>query len=165
MYNEVFRLHAELLKALSHPKRLEIVQLLRGKKLSVSEIQQMLDLPQANLSQHLMVLRDAQVVTAWKNGKQVYYTLAHKNITKASDLLRAVLIERYKGSPLADEFTHTMSELVPIVSDPVCGMRLSPTTASTAIKHKGRTYYFCASGCLEKFHKTPDRYLLKGATV
>lgn len=158
MYAEVFQLHAQLLKALSHPKRLEIVHLLRDTSLSVTEIQDMLDLPQANLSQHLMVLRDAKVVRTKKAGKQIYYALAHKNFTQASDLIRAVLIDRYRGSPLADEFTHAMSELVPIVSDPVCGMRLSPTTASNAVKHKGKTYYFCASGCMKTFMKNPQTY-------
>ncbi|OGK17482.1 hypothetical protein A2774_05555 [Candidatus Roizmanbacteria bacterium RIFCSPHIGHO2_01_FULL_39_12c] len=159
MYYQLFKLHSELLKALSHPKRLEIIQLLRDKKLTVSEIQEMLDLPQANLSQHLMVMRDAEVVEAKRNGKQIYYRLAHKNFIKASDLLRQVLVERFKGSRLADEFTHKMSELVPLTSDPVCGMRLSPKIASYAKKYKGIEYYFCASGCLEKFQKNPDRFI------
>lgn len=163
MYSRVFQLHAELLKALSHPKRLEIVHLLRDKTLSVSEIQDMLDLPQANLSQHLMVLRDARVVKTKKQGKQIYYSIAHANFVKASDLLRHILIDRYKGSSLADEFTRSMSELVPIVSDPVCGMRLSPITASFARKHKGTSYYFCASGCMDKFLKHPEAYVAKGA--
>ncbi|MCC6710776.1 MAG: helix-turn-helix domain-containing protein, partial [Candidatus Pacebacteria bacterium] len=47
MYSEVFELHAQLLKALAHPKRLEIIHLIRDQELSVSDIHQMLDLPQA----------------------------------------------------------------------------------------------------------------------
>ena len=159
MYYQVFKLHSDLLKALSHPKRLEIIQLLRSQGLSVSQIQQMLDLPQANLSQHLMVLRDARVVETERDGKQIYYKVAHKNFIKASDLLRQVLIERYKGSHLADEFTQKMSELVPLTSDPVCGMRLSPKIASYAKKYGDMDYYFCASGCLEKFEKSPDKFV------
>ena len=37
--------------------------------------------------------------------------------------------------------------------DPVCGMRLSPKTAADAVKLHGQTYYFCATGCREKFEK------------
>lgn len=159
MYYQVFLEHAELLKALSHPKRLEIIHLLRDKEMSVTEIQEMLDLPQANLSQHLMVLKTAKAVNTRREGKQIYYTLAHKNFIKASDLLRQILIERHTGDSNADEFTHQMSELVPITSDPVCGMRLSPKIASYATIHKYHKYYFCAAGCLDKFKARPEKYL------
>lgn len=162
MYTQVFKLHSELLKALSHPKRLEILHLLRDDELSVTEIQEMLDLPQANLSQHLMVLRVAAVVNTRRDGKQIYYSLSHKNFIKASDLFRQILIERYKDKPLADEFSHRMSELVPLVQDPVCGMRVSPKTASYAINYHKHDYYFCASGCLDKFKSLPSRYIAKG---
>jgi len=158
MYYKVFELHADLLKAMSHPKRLEIIQLLRNQELIVGEIQEMLDLHQANLSQHLMILRDAGVLETRRDGKQIYYGLAHKNFIKASDIIRDILIEKYKDDPLADEFAHKMDELVPLTSDPVCGMRLSPKTASYAHKHKRREYYFCAEGCLEKFKQNPEKY-------
>lgn len=161
MYYKAFEFHAQLLKALSHPKRLEIVHLLRDQELSVSEIQKMLGLPQANLSQHLMVLRDIEVVNARRNGKQIHYSLAHKNFIKASDLIRQILIEKHKDDPDADEFARKMSELVPLTQDPVCGMRLSPKTASYAKKHKGHEYYFCASGCLERFNLRPEKYVNK----
>jgi len=158
MYHKVFELHADLLKALSHPKRLEILHLLRNKRMSVSEIQEMLDLAQANLSQHLTVLREAEVLETERKGKQVFYKLAHKNFIKASDLLRAVLVERNQNSEMADEFTQKMAELVPLAQDPVCGMRVSPKTAAFAYKYKDQKYYFCASGCLEAFKKSPGKY-------
>lgn len=160
MYQQVFKLHSELLKAMSHPKRLEIVHLLRGQELSVTQIQDMLDLPQANLSQHLQILRQANIVETKRKGKQIFYKLAHKNFIKASDLLREILIKRYKDSHLADEFTQRMSELVPLVHDPVCKMRLSPNIASYAAKFQGKTFYFCAEGCKKKFNKNPNKYKL-----
>lgn len=162
MYYQVFQLHSELLKALSHPKRLEIIHLLRSKELSVTEIQEMLDLPQANLSQHLQVLREAWVVATRKEGKQIYYKLAHKNFIKACDLVREILIERHKDNKLADEFTMKMSDLVPVTHDPVCGMRVSPKTASFAYPNGSHDYYFCASGCLERFKKNPDKFISEG---
>jgi len=159
MYQEVFQLHAELLKALSHPKRLEVIHLLRGNSLNVSEMVEMLGLPQANLSQHLMVLRDAGVVETEKRGKEVFYKLAHKNFIKASDLLREVLIEKHKNDDLADELVLKMADLVPVSVDPVCKMRVSPKTAARGFKYKKKTYYFCASGCLEKFKASPEKYI------
>ena len=79
MYQQIFKLHSSLLKAISHPKRIEIIHLLRDQELNVGEILKMLGLPQANLSQHLMIMRDAGVVKTRKEGKQIYYKLAHKN--------------------------------------------------------------------------------------
>ena len=158
MYEQVFRLHAQLLKALAHPKRLEILHLLRNQELSVSDIQTMLLLPQANLSQHLQILRAGGIVETKKNGKQISYRLSHPNFIEASDTIREVLVERYKNSPLADEFTTSMTDLVPLTLDPVCGMRLSPKTASYAATYSGKPYYFCASRCHDRFFKHPEKY-------
>lgn len=159
MYKQIFIEHAGLLKALANPKRLEIIQLLRDQELSVGQIQEMLDLPQANLSQHLQVLRQAQVVTARKEGKNIYYKIAHLNFLHASDLIREILIKRHQNDDLVDELVLKMSDLVPLTHDPVCGMRLSPRTAAFAHKYKNKTYYFCAKGCLKKFKLKPTKYL------
>ncbi|HLE49705.1 MAG TPA: metalloregulator ArsR/SmtB family transcription factor [Patescibacteria group bacterium] len=159
MYQQVFELHADIHKALAHPKRLEIIHLLRDRTLTVSEIQEMLDLPQANLSQQLTILRRSGVVASRKAGKQIYYRLAHKNVIKASDLLRQILVEKYQNSKLADELTLKMSDLVPLTIDQVCGMRLSPKTAAFAHKYQNENYYFCAAGCYHKFKGGPDKYV------
>ena len=159
MYQQVFELHSNLHKAMAHPKRLEIIHLLREKTLTVTEIQSMLDLPQANLSQHLQILRTSGVCSCRKLGKKIYYRLAHKNFIKASDLLRDVLVEKYKkDDKLADELTLKMSDLVHLAIDPVCSMRLSPKTAAFAYKHEGENYYFCASGCLHQFKEKPENF-------
>ncbi|MFC1626671.1 metalloregulator ArsR/SmtB family transcription factor [Patescibacteria group bacterium] len=150
MYLKVFQLHAQLLKAISHPKRLEIIHLLRDQELAVTDIQTMLDLPQANLSQHLQVLRDQKIVKTRRDGKRIFYQLSHKNFIKASDLIREILVERHDKN---DEFTKKMKDLVPLVEDPICGMKVSPKTASFAYLYNSKTYYFCASGCLEKYKK------------
>jgi Cu+-exporting ATPase len=43
--------------------------------------------------------------------------------------------------------------------DPVCGMTVQPATAAGTHVHRGKTYYFCATRCLEKFQADPDYYL------
>lgn len=159
MYSEIFELHAHLLKALAHPRRLEIIHLLRNQELPVFDIHTMLDLPQANISQHLIILKDAGVVVSRREGKHIFYRLSHGNIIKASDLLRKVLIEQHKDTELADELTLKMQELVPVVQDPVCHMRVSPKTAGFHLSYKHQDYYFCASGCLTKFKKEPAKYV------
>ncbi len=49
--------------------------------------------------------------------------------------------------------------------DPVCGMKVDPASAKFSTRHKNQTYYFCSSGCQQKFEQDPDRYLLKSATA
>ncbi len=43
--------------------------------------------------------------------------------------------------------------------DPVCGMAVDPATAKQKAEHAGETYYFCCSGCREKFVADPTRFL------
>src|SRR5262249_28069946 len=43
--------------------------------------------------------------------------------------------------------------------DPVCGMTVDPATSEHCPDHKGRTYYFCSSGCKARFDGEPDKYM------
>ena len=45
------------------------------------------------------------------------------------------------------------------VKDPVCGMTVDPHMAKYRAEHAGQTYYFCATGCRDKFIAEPARYL------
>jgi DNA-binding transcriptional ArsR family regulator len=66
------------LKALSHPDRIAILELLNKKeKASVSEIQAHLNLEQASTSNHLRLLRDQQIVVAKRSGKNKFYSIKH----------------------------------------------------------------------------------------
>jgi DNA-binding transcriptional ArsR family regulator/YHS domain-containing protein len=159
MYQTIFEIQAKTLKALAHARRLEIVQLLQDQELPVSDIHRMLDLPQANVSQHLMILKDAGVLSTRREGKQIYYKVTDLEFFKLLQHLRELLVEKYKQSDFADEFTLNMNELVPVVHDPVCNMRVSPKTASFAYKLAGTKYYFCASGCLKTFKANPNKYI------
>jgi len=145
MYKKVFQSHAKLLQVLANPKRLEILQLLRGHSLRVGEMSQMLGLPQANLSQHLMVLRRFGVVATERQGKEIYYHIAHKNFIKAADLMRQVLFERLGGK------TIKATEQLAIVTDPICGMRLTPASATSSAQQAGKMFYFCGVGCEREF--------------
>lgn len=72
----------EVLKALAHPVRLNIVYLLKeSESKCVCEIQETQEnLSQSNLSQHLKILRDAGIVICEKKGGWVHYSLKNKEI-------------------------------------------------------------------------------------
>src|SRR5438309_375567 len=44
-------------------------------------------------------------------------------------------------------------------NDPVCGMSVDPRNAAGSYGYKGRTYFFCSTGCREKFKADPERFL------
>lgn len=46
----------------------------------------------------------------------------------------------------------------PTYTDPVCGMKLSRSTAVQELQYDGKTYYFCADVCREKFEAEPQKY-------
>lgn len=47
------------------------------------------------------------------------------------------------------------------VVDPVCKMDISREAAFASIDHEGRTYYFCAPSCRDKFKKSPKDFIGK----
>ncbi|MCW4151919.1 metalloregulator ArsR/SmtB family transcription factor [Halomonas sp. 18H] len=64
-----------LLKAMANDNRLRILCLLAEGELSVSELNQQLVLSQSALSQHLAILRRAQLVTTRRDSQTIYYSL------------------------------------------------------------------------------------------
>jgi len=96
MENELFDMHAELCKTLSDPKRLRILYLIGNKEKSVSELVKQSGLRQANISQHLAILRQKGVVSTKRNGKLVLYRIAFPKMVKACNLIREVLLEQAK---------------------------------------------------------------------
>jgi len=82
------RFKADIFQALAHPTRIAIVESLRGGEVSTTALLDLLQVEQANLSQHLAVLRTKQVVLSRKQGNQVYYSLRDPVLTKVLDLLK-----------------------------------------------------------------------------
>lgn len=94
----VFELHARICRTMAHPKRLEILSLLRGGELSVGELAEWMGVSLANASQHLAILRDRGVVMTRREGVNIYYRLADPKIIQACDLMREVLLEQLARS-------------------------------------------------------------------
>ncbi len=93
---DLYQTHAEMCKVFSNPTRLEILNLLRDKELSVTELTEKTKLSQANISQHLSIIKSKGVVTSNRKGKNVYYKLTNPKIIKAFDIIRDVLAEKLK---------------------------------------------------------------------
>jgi len=96
MDKKIFEMHAEICKVFTNPKRLEIINILRDGEKTVNELTELADVPQANVSQHLTVLRQNNVVTTRRNGANIYYKIANPKILQACDLMREVLLEQLK---------------------------------------------------------------------
>ena len=91
---KVYQLHSELCKTLSHPKRLEILNLLRDGEKSAGELVSLTDSSKANLSQHLAVLRRRRIVSTRREGVNIFYRMANPKMIKACDIIREVLFEQ-----------------------------------------------------------------------
>ena len=73
---------SDLLKAMSHETRLVILCLLSEKERSVGEIEDILSMPQAAVSQQLARLRFDRLVTTRRDGRTVFYSLANEQVTE-----------------------------------------------------------------------------------
>lgn len=79
---------ASVFQALAHPTRIAIVELLQEGELSAGVIQERLAIEQANLSQHLAILRSRQIVVNRKEGNQVFYCLRNPVLVEVLDIMR-----------------------------------------------------------------------------
>jgi len=93
MERELYECHAEMCKVLSHPKRLEILNVLREKEMSVGDLASRLKVAIGNLSQHLNMMKQRRVLASRKDGNVVYYRLANPKMLRAFDLIREMLLE------------------------------------------------------------------------
>lgn len=81
---------ARVLKCIGHPVRLRIIELLdnEGEK-SVSEIREAVGLEQATTSQHLNLMRDKGILTARRDGVNVFYDISDEKVVRVIDCLRS----------------------------------------------------------------------------
>ncbi|MBI2048487.1 MAG: winged helix-turn-helix transcriptional regulator [Parcubacteria group bacterium] len=84
---DTYRRNAEVYKILANPKRLEILNLLKIRECSVEELQRVVGIPKANLSQHLSLLRHARLVTVRRNKLHAYYKIIDPRIVEPCRIL------------------------------------------------------------------------------
>src|ERR1700690_1218476 len=90
----IYELQAEIAKTLSHPLRVAIIHYLKDGEKTVNDLAKTLGASQSNISQHLALLRQRQIVKTRKEGSTVYYRVASPKISQACDMVREVLIEQ-----------------------------------------------------------------------
>lgn len=94
---QLYELHASICQTLANPKRLEIIAHLREDEKTVTELMEAMQISQANLSQHLGLMRQKGIVTARREGLNIYYRLSNPKIIQACDLMRQVLLENLES--------------------------------------------------------------------
>ena len=90
---EFYILHSEVCKTLANPKRQEILDCLREGELTVNQIVEKTRIPQANLSQHLAIMRSKGIVKSRRTGINIHYSLSSNKILQAFDLISELINE------------------------------------------------------------------------
>ena len=79
---------ANMLKAIAHPMRIAILEYLEdGKKLTVTEIHEYLQIEQSTTSHHLGILKDKGVLGSKREGKNTYYFIRNENLSSIVDCI------------------------------------------------------------------------------
>lgn len=85
---------ASMLKAMAHPMRIAILKHLEGgKKRSVTEIHELLNIEQSTTSHHLGILKDKGVLCSQREGKNTYYYLKYDILSRIVDCLESCTCE------------------------------------------------------------------------
>ena len=109
MQKALLSFNASILQALAHPSRIAIIEVLKDGELPAGAIQERIGVEQANLSQHLAVLRSRQIIVNLKEGNQVFYSLRDPMLLEVLDILRRyfqanlsqaiAMLEEVEGQP------------------------------------------------------------------
>ncbi len=91
--DRIFELHASMCQTLANPVRLKILYLLQDGEKSVNELTNVLKLHQANVSQHLTILREKNIIIARREGTSIHYSIANPKVTQAMEIIRQALFE------------------------------------------------------------------------
>lgn len=88
----LYAVKAEFFKALGHPARIRILEVLSSGERSVGEIQPEVGLEASHLSQQLAVLRRAGFLQSRRDGAHVYYSLRDRRIARLLAVARSLLL-------------------------------------------------------------------------
>ena len=91
---KLYDLHADICKIFANASRLKIIDLLKQREMSALELIEKTGLSKTNLSQHMAVFKAKGVVTARREGVNIYYGISNPKIIQACNLMREVLVEQ-----------------------------------------------------------------------
>jgi DNA-binding transcriptional ArsR family regulator len=90
----IYKMQSEVSKTLAHPLRIAILHYLKDGEKSVSQLVETLGASQSNISQHLSLLRQREIVNTRKEGSNIYYRVSSPKISQACDKIFEVLLEQ-----------------------------------------------------------------------
>ena len=91
----LFRMHAELCKAMANEHRQAILHTICSDEKCVSDLAAEIGISVHNVSQHLRVLKERRLVASRKEGQTVYYHVTNQKFMEACVLMRQALIEQH----------------------------------------------------------------------
>ena len=91
----VFRMHAELCKALANEHRQAILHAIGEGEKCVGDLAAEIGISVHNVSQHLRVLKERRLVSSRKEGQTVYYRVTNQKFLQACALIRQALVEQH----------------------------------------------------------------------
>lgn len=98
---ELSRLQAEFCKGMAHPKRIHIIRVLEGGEKTVTELARLSGQPQANMSQHLALLRHLGLLSTRRDGTSIYYRVSDHRVIETCELVRSCVKDRLRNFQLA----------------------------------------------------------------
>jgi DNA-binding transcriptional ArsR family regulator len=93
--NDFYCMHSDMCKTLANEKRQMIIDTLRDSEMTVTQLIGATGITQANLSQHLAILRAKGVVRTRREGTRVFYAIANPKILAAFDLISEAMAEAF----------------------------------------------------------------------
>ncbi len=110
--DQLYEQFARIGKALSNPHRLELIELLAQGERTVEDLAAAASLPVANASQHLQILRAAQLVEVRRDGLYAYYRLSDERVFRVWQALRDLgELQLAEVNRLVESFLHDRSLL------------------------------------------------------
>ena len=109
---------ARIGKAVAHPKRIELLELLCQGERSVEVLAQAAGLSVTNASAHLKVLREARLVQTRREGTRIFYRLASESVCELFFSVRDLAAERYaEVEMLVRDYFEARDQLEPVTRD------------------------------------------------
>ena len=87
----VYERQAAMCKALAHPSRIQLLDLVGKGERACGDLQKQLGISKANLSQHVSQLRHAGMIVTRRQGKQMFCSIALPEVKEACQMIRNVL--------------------------------------------------------------------------
>jgi DNA-binding transcriptional ArsR family regulator len=97
---KLFELQADVCKALGHPLRIEVIDILQNQELCFTDILEITGGLKSNLSQHLSSMTKKGILKVRREGQCNYFSITSPKVAQACLLMREVLIENIKNQQL-----------------------------------------------------------------